>query len=96
MMMLARVGPSGEPFATPSICLKSSLFIEKGDLVLLYLINAFTPNPKRSNNIPHVDLKERATPDNLPKIWVRLPFIGKYGNILTKRFINKTRRVNLF
>jgi hypothetical protein len=57
------------------------------------LINAFTPNPERSNNIPHVDLTERATPDNLPKIWIRLPFIGKYGNILTKKFINKTRHL---
>ncbi len=40
-----------------------------------------------------MDLTERATPDNLPKIWIRLPFIGRYGNILTKKFINKTRRL---
>jgi hypothetical protein len=46
-----------------------------------------------SNDIPHVDLTERATPDDLPKIWIRLPFIGRYGNILTKKFINKTRRL---
>ncbi len=57
------------------------------------LINAFTPNPEGSNNIPHGDLTERATPDNLPKIWIRLPFIGRYGNILTKKFVNKTRRL---
>jgi hypothetical protein len=31
------------------------------------LINAFTPNPESNNNIPHVDLTERATPDDLPK-----------------------------
>ena len=57
------------------------------------LINAFTPNPKGSNNIPHVDLRECATPDDLPKIWIRLPFLCRYGNILTKKFINKTHRL---
>ena len=59
------------------------------------LINAFTPNPESNNNIPHVDITERATPDDLPKIWIRLQFIGKYDNILTKKFINKTCRLNL-
>jgi hypothetical protein len=35
---------------------------------------------------------ESATPQSLPKIWLRLTFIGKYGNSLTKKFINKAER----
>ena len=30
MMILARVGPSEDPIATPSVCLKSWPFMEKG------------------------------------------------------------------
>ncbi len=56
------------------------------------LINAFTPH-NDNNNTEHSDTTETATPDNLPKIWLRLPFIGKYGNTLTKRFKNKIRRL---
>ena len=33
MIILARVGPSGDPIATPSVCLKSWPFMEKGVLV---------------------------------------------------------------
>ena len=31
--------------------------------------------------------------NNLPTIWMRLPFIGKHGNILTKKITKKTRRL---
>ena len=51
------------------------------------LINAFTPQHTKSN------AQESPSSQNLPKIWIRLPFIGKYGNTLAKRFINKTRRL---
>ncbi len=56
------------------------------------LIKAFTPHHD-NNNTEHSGTTETATPDNLPKIWLQLPFIGKYGNTLTKRFKNKIRRL---
>ena len=56
------------------------------------LINAFTPHHD-NNNTEHSGTTETATPANIPKIWLRLPFIGKYGNTLTKRFKNKIRRL---
>ena len=40
MMMLAKIGPSREPIATPSIYLKSSPFIEK-ERQLLYIYTEF-------------------------------------------------------
>ena len=56
------------------------------------LINAFTPC-HTSNNMQDSDTDESTSPQSLPKIWLRLPFIGRYGNTLTKKFINKTRRL---
>ena len=47
------------------------------------LINEFIPKHTNSN------VQELPSSHNLPKIWIRLPFIGKYGNTLTRRFINK-------
>jgi hypothetical protein len=52
------------------------------------LINAFTPC-HTSNNMQDSDTDESTSPQSLPKIWLRLPFIGRYVNT----FINKTRRL---
>jgi hypothetical protein len=57
------------------------------------LIKSFTPRTVTHNNTTHVDQADSTTPDNLPKIWIRLPFIGNYGNTLTKKFMSKTRRL---
>jgi hypothetical protein len=57
------------------------------------LIKFFTPRTETHNNTTHVDQADSTTPDNLPKIWIRLPFIGNYGNTLTKKFMSKTRRL---
>ena len=51
------------------------------------LINDFTPQHTNNN------AQESPSLENLPKILTRLPSIGKYGNTLAKRFINKTRRL---
>ena len=37
----------------------------------------------------HLSSFTPCSPQSLPKIWLRLPFIGRYGNT----FINKTRRL---
>ena len=39
-------------------------------------------------------INQGSTPtEQLPTIWMRLSFIGKHGNILTKKFTKKTRRL---
>jgi hypothetical protein len=50
------------------------------------LIKSFTPRTVTHNNTTHVDQADSTTPDNLP-------FIGNYGNTLTKKFMSKTRRL---
>ena len=37
--------------------------------------------------------QESPSSQNPSKIWISLPYIGKYGNTIAKRFINKTRRL---
>ena len=49
------------------------------------LMNAFTPQHTNNN------AQESPSSQNLPKIWIRSPFIGKYGN--TPANINKTCRL---
>ncbi len=56
------------------------------------LTNAFMPHHD-NNNTEHYGTTETATSDNLPKIWLRLPFIGEYCNTVTKRFKNKIRHL---
>ena len=50
-----------------------------------------------NNNTTQTDLDTDRTdnipPEKLPTIWMRLSFIGKHRNILTKKFIKKTRRL---
>ena len=61
------------------------------------LINVFTARAEINNDTTQTDLNadrsDNIPPEKLPTIWMRLPFIGKHGNILTKKFIKKTRRL---
>ena len=58
------------------------------------LINVFTARTEINNDTtqtdPNADRSDNIPPEKLPTIWMRLPFIGKHGNILTKKFIKKT------
>ena len=61
------------------------------------LIDVFTARAEINNDNTQTDLNadrsDNIPPEKLPTIWMRLPFIGKHGNILTKKFIKKTRRL---
>ena len=59
------------------------------------LIHVFTSRAEMNNNTTHADAghADSIPTEQLPTIWMRLPFIGKHGNILTKKFTKKTRRL---
>ena len=59
------------------------------------LIHVFTSRVEMNNNTTHADAghTDSIPTEQLPTIWMRLPFIGKHGNILKKKFTKKTRRL---
>ena len=59
------------------------------------LIHVFTSRAEMNNNTTHADAghADSILTEQLPTIWMRLPFIGKHGNVLTKKFTKKTRRL---
>jgi hypothetical protein len=54
------------------------------------LIQSFTPKPSPNDNIT-INTEDNVT--DPPKIWIRLPFIGKRGNILIKSCTTKITRL---
>ena len=59
------------------------------------VLSVLTSRAEMNNNTTHADAghADSIPTKQLPTIWMRLPFIGKHGNILTKKFTKKTRRL---
>ena len=51
------------------------------------LIHVFTSRAEMNNNTTHADADhaDSILTEQLPTIWMRLPFIGKHGNVLNKK-----------
>ena len=56
------------------------------------LIEQFKPRSDH-NEINHDDLDNST--NNIPKIWIHLPYLGKYGTRLTHSFINRITQAQL-
>ena len=56
------------------------------------LVKQFSPKPNYNNTTQDQTITNEGV-NRLPKIWIRLPYIGKRGNVLIRNFKNKTSRL---
>jgi hypothetical protein len=61
----------------------------------LKLIDQFKPSTTSNINVIHQDNPDTDLTNPVPKIWLPLPYLGKYGTRLTRSFIHRITPLSL-